>query len=251
VGRVRVTPLGLLLFALTLQGPLEMVAESKLAWPLGYADDTFLQGAPEPTMRAHQALTALTAPLGLHAEPALSKYAVYSEDVAAATAVADHLELQQDPKGLLATGTSIGNPVLQAACAGACSNPVCQLMEELQALPLADQDSSILPHRSLQRRVAPLPRGCPWQHVGHPGQQAESKAVDGLFAGPMREHEDRPLKEQITLPHGHGGLGLSHTGPIAGVATYLTAAATAHRAMHSNPEAFRPFDSPRGDVLCP
>jgi hypothetical protein len=39
-------PLGPLLFAITLQGPLEEVAAMGLAPPLAYADDTFLQGAP-------------------------------------------------------------------------------------------------------------------------------------------------------------------------------------------------------------
>jgi hypothetical protein len=57
------------------------------------------------------------------------------------------------------------------------------------------------------------------------------------------------LTEQITLPHRHGELGLSHTSPTDGVAAYLSAAATAHRAMHRGPEAFRPFHGPSGDVL--
>jgi hypothetical protein len=57
-------PLGPLLFALTLQGPLEQVAEMGLARPVAYADDTF-QGAQAPTMRAFQALTALATPIGL------------------------------------------------------------------------------------------------------------------------------------------------------------------------------------------
>jgi hypothetical protein len=54
------------------------MAESGLAWPLAYADGTFPQGVPEPAMRTYQALAALSAPLGLHAQPA--KCTVYSED---------------------------------------------------------------------------------------------------------------------------------------------------------------------------
>jgi hypothetical protein len=145
---------------------------------LAYADDTFLKGAPEPTIRAYQALTALAAPLGLHAQ--LNKCKVYSEDAAAASAVADHLELQHAPEGLLAAGTPIGTPAFESARADACAHHTCQLMEELQALPLAAQDRWLLLHGSLQRRVAHLPRGCPWQHVGYAVQQAESKAVDGV-----------------------------------------------------------------------
>jgi hypothetical protein len=35
------------------------------------------------------------------------------------------------------------------------------------------------------------------------------------------------LAAQITLPHRHGGLGLSHTGPTDGVTEYLATATTA------------------------
>jgi hypothetical protein len=43
-----VDPLGPMLFALTLQEPLEVVAKSNLARPLVYADNTLLQGARSP-----------------------------------------------------------------------------------------------------------------------------------------------------------------------------------------------------------
>jgi hypothetical protein len=55
-------PLGLLLFALNLEETLDEVAAINLAWPLAYADNTFLQGAPELTMRVFQALAALALP---------------------------------------------------------------------------------------------------------------------------------------------------------------------------------------------
>jgi hypothetical protein len=96
-------PLGPLLFAITLQGPLEEVAAMGLARPLAYADDTFLQGAPAPTMRAFAALTALAVPLGLHSQPA--KCAVHSGDHATAAAIAGQLGVRHAPEGLLAAGT--------------------------------------------------------------------------------------------------------------------------------------------------
>jgi hypothetical protein len=102
-------PLGPLLFALTLQGPLEQVAEMGLARPVAFADDTFLQGAREPTMRAFQVLTALAAPLGLCARP--DKCAVYSEDTTAAASVATALGMHHAPAGLLAAGTPVGTAV--------------------------------------------------------------------------------------------------------------------------------------------
>jgi hypothetical protein len=140
-------PLGPLLFALTLQGPLEEVAEMHPARPLAYADDTFLQGAQGPTMQAYQALTALAAPLGLHAQQ--TKGAVYSEDNAAAAHTARHLKVRHAREGLLAAGTQVGTPTFQAARADFCADHACQLLDELQVLPLADQDRWLLLHGSL------------------------------------------------------------------------------------------------------
>jgi hypothetical protein len=55
-------PLGPLLLALTLQEPLEQVVEMGLVRPDAFVDDTFLQGAQGPTMRAFHALTASPPP---------------------------------------------------------------------------------------------------------------------------------------------------------------------------------------------
>jgi hypothetical protein len=82
----------MLLFALMLQGPLEEVGSMNLARPVAFADGTFLQGAPEPTIRGFQALVDLATPLGLDVQPA--KCAVYSANAAAATSVATCLSAQ-------------------------------------------------------------------------------------------------------------------------------------------------------------
>jgi hypothetical protein len=96
----------MLLSALTLQGPLEEVTSMNLARAVAFADDTFLQGAPEPTMRAFQALVDLATPLGLEVQPA--KCVVYSANAAAATFVATRLGVQHAHDGLLATGMALG-----------------------------------------------------------------------------------------------------------------------------------------------
>jgi hypothetical protein len=173
-------PLGPLLFALTLQGPLEQVAEMGLARPVTFADDTFLQGAQAPTMRAFHALTALAAPLGLRAQPV--KCAVYSEDTAAAVSVAAALGMHHAPDGLLASGTPFGTTAFEAASAAICADKACTLMDRMQALPLADQDRWLLLHGSLQPRVAHLLGGSQWEQVGPAVHQAERKAVAGALA---------------------------------------------------------------------
>jgi hypothetical protein len=246
-------PLGPLLFAITLQGPLEEVAAMDLARPLAYADDTFLQGAPAPTMQAFVALTALAAPLGLHTQPA--KSAVYSTDGAAAASVAGHLGVRHAPDGLLAAGTPAGTPVgtpaFQTTHADSCAAHACYLMEELLALPLGDQDRWLSLQGSLQKRVAHLPRGYRWEHVGPAVQSAENKAVDCAFAIAANPRTNGPLTDQITLPLRHGGLGLARTGPPEGAAAYLAAAATTQLAMQGGPTQLRPFDGPSGEQLRP
>jgi hypothetical protein len=54
-------------------------------------------------------------------------------------------------------------------------------MDDLQALPLVNQDRWILLQGSLQRIVAHLPLSCQWTHVAAAVQQAKSKAVDRVF----------------------------------------------------------------------
>jgi hypothetical protein len=159
------------------------------------------------------------------------------------------LNCQHTTEGLFAAGIPIGTPMFQGTRAITCADLACQLMEELQALPLADQDrcSWLLLQKSLQQRVAHLPQGCLWQHVGQAAQSAKSKAVDGALLGVA--HEDGPLTAQITLSDRHSCLGLPHTGPTNGVAAYPATAATAHRAIHSCPNTFRPCDGPSGAVL--
>jgi hypothetical protein len=247
-------PLGSLLFGLTLQQPLEQVAEMGLARPVAFADDTFLQGAQAPT-KAFYALTALAAPLGLRAQPVkcavYSEDEVYSEDAAAAASVAAALGMHHAPDGLLAAGTPVGTTAFEAASAARCADKACTLMDRMQALPLADQDRWLLLHGSLQRRVAYLPWGSQWEKEGPAVHQAERKAVACALVIAGHTTEECPLTDQVTLPLRHGDLGLSSTKPALGRAAYLTASAAAHIAMCGGPEAFGPFDGPSGEVLRP
>jgi hypothetical protein len=89
-----------------------------LARPVAFADDAFVQGDREPTMRASQVLTALAAPLGLCAQP--NKCRFYSEDTAAAASVATALGMHHAPEGLLAAGTPVGTAAFEAASAATC-----------------------------------------------------------------------------------------------------------------------------------
>jgi hypothetical protein len=85
-------------------------------------------------------------------------------------------------------------------------------------------------------------------------RRAESEAEDGVFALLGLPRGDKFLTAQITLPHRHGGLGLSHIAPPK--ASLHTSPpppprTAVHCAMHSGPEAFWPFHGPSGNVLHP
>jgi hypothetical protein len=102
----------------------------QLAGPLTYADGTVLQGTPDPTMQAY------AAPLGLHAHPA--KSAVYSAATATAISAADLLGLRLAPDGFLVAGSPVCFPAFQAERVDVCADHTCLLLDELQALQLAD-----------------------------------------------------------------------------------------------------------------
>jgi hypothetical protein len=241
-------PLGQLLFALTMQRPLEEVETMDLAQPLPYAVHTFLQGAPAPTMQAFAALTALAAPLGLDAQPAMC--ATYSADGAAAILVASLMGVNHLPHGLLAAGTPVGTPAFQTAHANSCASCACFLMKELLALPVGDKDCWLILHGSLQKRVAHISRGSGWEQVGPAVQIAESKAVDCPFAIKAHPRSDGPLTDQATLSLPHGRLGLARTNPAEGDAAYLAAATTTQLAVREGPAAFRTLDGPSSEQLC-
>jgi hypothetical protein len=156
-----------------------------------------------------------------------------------ATSVATRLGVHLALVGLLAAGTPDGTPAFQAANAEACASHACRLMDEMQALPLADQDRWILLHGSLQRRVAHLPQGCEWQHVGLAVRWAEDRAVDSVFAILEVPRVDSPLTEQITLPLRHGGLPHHPRPRPSGISGRRR-----HRFMLKGNEAFQPFDGP-------
>jgi hypothetical protein len=103
-----------------------------------------LQGTTKPTIKPSRPLPPLSA--SMHSQKSVRSY---SEEAAAATAAADHLELRHAPEGLLAAGTWICTPVFQAALTDACADLACHLMEEVQALQLGDQDHWLLLHTSL------------------------------------------------------------------------------------------------------
>jgi hypothetical protein len=157
-------PLRPLLLVPNLRGPLEEVAAMGLAQPLAYADDTFLQGAPAPTMRALDCHPHC--PCRFPWPPLPARQVCCPLRGPRRCHVACQLGARHAREGLLTAGTPIGTPFFQTANIESCATRACHLMDELLALPLGDQDCWLVLHGSLQKRVAHLPRGCIWEHVG-------------------------------------------------------------------------------------
>jgi hypothetical protein len=134
-------PLCPLVFALTLQGPLQQVAQLQLAWPLAYADDTFLQGPPVPVTEAFRTRVQLATSLGFHV--ALGKCIVCSAGAAvAATLVAEAVHVAQAQDGLLVAGSAVSTPAFEAAKANICADKACTLKDVLRSL--GDQNRCLI-----------------------------------------------------------------------------------------------------------
>jgi hypothetical protein len=78
---------------------------------------------------------------------------------------------------------------------------------------------------------------------------AEDRALQSTGAILGRETGAHGVHTQLTLPRLHGGFSLRHTNQVEGQAAYLSAAATAQRAMEAGPAPFRPFKGPMGARL--
>jgi len=233
-------PCGPLFFALTLQGPLEQVnARNPDAGALAYADDCNLQGPPAAVPRSVRMLKELGGHIGLTA--GLDKSCAYSEDTAAAAAVAAELDIAHKESGLMVVGTPVGTADFVAAHAHAAADAACASIDRLMDLPLPAQDKFILLRSSKQWRLAHLPRVVPWELVSAAVGRLQTRTASA--AGTIAEHplSDAKLATQLTLPLRHGGMGIVLTSAAEAQAAYLSAAAVADTAVHDGPARFRPF----------
>ena len=249
-------PLGPLLFALTLQGPLE---EASAAHPdanvLAYMDDTYVAGRAEALDAAIPALQAAGARIGLDLVP--EKCQAYGIPVAdgfnaSAAAVARQHGIRHATAGFVAAGTPIGTDKFILEHVDSQVQGVLSLVDKLCALqdPLTVQDKYIVLTRSLQRKLDHLPRSLPWRLLEPAFTSLTARICDAALSlldmTPVATASDAdPRFLQLTLPLRHGGFGLCHHTQATASAAWVSGAAMSDSALATGPALFRRFiDTP-------
>jgi hypothetical protein len=240
-------PLGPLLFALTMQGPLRTVnAAFPEAAEVAYLDDTFVLGRGGETgelVPAVRAFLQSAGPVGLRAK--LPKCSVYSRSVESAAQVAAELGMRHCEDGLVATGTPIGTPEFVAAHAQTKADQACSMVETLMHLPLQSQDQLLLLRRSLQKKLAHLPRCVEYPAIEGPVTQLEDRVEDAVLSlmGCRKDTVSDECRQQLALPLRHGGFGLERfqDNELKALAAFVAGAAVAQVALKGAPPHMLPF----------
>lgn len=239
-------PLGPLLFALTLQGPLERLDERvPAAAPLALHDDVSIQGPPDALGDACKVLIEEVAPLGLHL--AVHKCAATASSNAAAAAAAEAAGVPACPDGIVVSGSPIGNDEFVLRFMRDKAATVIALTEKAKSLPLAEQDRFALLRMSLSARLTYTARTAPLGQcegevhaiLSEAAETVARAAVHALL--PFREHT---AERQLFLPMRYGGLGFRRLSLDEHVAAGLASNALAQSAMAQGPQQFRPLDGP-------
>ena len=245
-------PLGTLLFALTLQGPLEHTQQlHPNARFLALHDDVHVHGKPSELAAGVAALRERAQSIGLRLR--LSKCAVYSPTPAVGAETARLIGIPHAEEGIVAAGSPVGSPAFVRQTVQTAADKVLADLDELAALQvsaaLPTQDAFYILRASLVHRLGYLTRVCPvLPSVGDVDgllERAETSIArqQGLAAAMPREDGDISLV-QAQLPLRHGGLGLRIHTPLERKAARLASAALTHAALSAGPACFDPF---RGD----
>jgi len=245
-------PISPLLFALTLQDPLEhTAAHHPTADVLGLHDDVHLQDDVDGAVAATETLFAAAAQIGLRARR--PKCGAYSQSAACGAAAAARLQIPQLEEGLVATGTPVGSDAFIKAHVAQKSEDARALVAKLEALPMASQVLFAVLKGSLQQRLAHLTRTCEWRLIACAVTALECAVAATAFrlaAGKDPDPAaDAAAIAQLSLPVRLGGCGLHHTRHQGATAAYLAAAALAHVALTGAAAALRPFDGDRAPQL--
>jgi hypothetical protein len=234
-------PCGPLLFALALQPILEAVcvAEDDAA-VLAYADDVTLQGSSEAVARAFEVLQQELAHIDLTVNSA--KTQVYGVDTSAARALAARLGCQASADGLIVAGTPLGTDAFVHAYTSARCTETERCIGELLECDLTPQESFLVLHGSLQHREEHLLRVTPWAQLQRHLPALETRILQaaqhivGLSDSEVEPHH----RQQLQLPHRHGGMGLVHFSEPLADAAFVSAAAHCDHVLAGGPACFLP-----------
>ena len=254
-------PLGPLLFALALHGPLEKaVAAVPSVMFIAYLDDCYIVGPPDAVRRAFRQLCGngqhSVRSIGLRVRT--TKCGVHGGAAQELERLATELGVRCLPDGLTVVGVPLGSESYSASTLSQRSDKVVGLVEKLCALPLSKQSQFLLLRSSLAVRLAHLQRAVDWATLAPATrrlEQAVLAAAAGLFKLPGGHgaagmaFASGPHLDQLLLPIRHGGFGLRATTEVEAQAAFLSGAASAQLVLADGPQQFRPFDGPSSAYL--
>lgn len=254
-------PLGPLLFALALQGPLLATAAAVPGASMGaYLDDINIVGHGEHVRAAFTRLSgrgtaSSVRDIGLSVRP--SKCGVYGKDEERTSALATQLNVKHKASGITVVGIPLGSEQHQQSVLEERATKVITLVEKACSLPLSMQNRLLLLRASLQLRMAHYQRALPWEVIAPQTVRVEQAilcAVADIFrlplgSGPGAPAVDLSQLEQLTLPLRHGGFGFRAVSELEAHGAFLSGAAAAQIIMEEGPPSFRPFDGPLGPDL--
>lgn len=254
-------PLGPLLFALALQGPLESAAQAEPgAPPLAFLDDMTIVGRPAAVQRVFHRLCGNGAnsvrKIGLQVR--LDKCGVYGGDPEQSSALAVALGVPHRPDGITVVGVPFGSDAYKARVLGLRAQKVEELVRKCTDLPLSKQTQFLLLRSSLGARMVHLQRTVEWSHLAPSTRRAELAVLSAaaeIFRLPMGAGPGGSLPvpgrelEQMLLPIRHGGFGLRSSTALEADAAFLSGAAAAQLVMADALRQFRPFHTMRAAQL--
>ncbi len=210
-------PLGPLLFALALQGPLERVQASVPAVStVAYLDDINVVGRPDAIRAFFRRLCGdggdSVGTVGLRTRH--TKCFVHGGDNTQCAALARQLGVPHRRAGVLVVGTPLGSDAFQAAHLAERAGAIADLVAKLAALPLAKQSQFLLLRASLSVRMAHFLRTVRWRSLATPTRRVEQAILSAAAAIFRLPHASGPAGaalasgseiDQLLLPIRHGG----------------------------------------------
>jgi hypothetical protein len=252
-------PLGPLLFANLLQGPLEQaIAAAPSTKSCAVHDDAVLQGTPDDVRASLEKLQELTAPLGMRVRQ--DKCAVYSPRAELAAALARDLGMRHAVDGIVAAGSPVGSDSFVRAYVERRVDIVRGVVARLRELVghLSPQDGFLLLRCSISSRLTFLQRVVPATAPLAPDdpilaahQAAAADIADAALEFAQLKDRATPASAvaQLQAPLRDGGFGMYSCREDEPAAAYLSSAALAQRALQHAPAALQPFGGPMRAAL--
>jgi hypothetical protein len=127
------------------------------------------------------------------------------------------------------------------------------MIETLMHLPLQSQDQLLLLRRSIQKKLAHLPRCVEYPAIEGPLTQLEDSVEDAVLSlvGCYKETVSEECRQQLALPLRCGGFGLERFqgNDFKALAAYISGAAVAQAALKGAPLHMLPFVGESGRTL--